>query len=74
MTEFCIEHGIEHDICGKVIVATKNEELPLLDNLLNRGLENQLNIKKIGPEELKEIEPHVDGLAAIYVPMAGIVN
>ncbi len=74
MVEFCQKHGIEHDICGKVIVATKKVELPLLDNLFQRGLDNGLAIHKIGPEELKEIEPHVKGLAAIRVPMAGIVN
>ena len=74
MTAFCQKYDIEHDICGKVIVATKQEELPLLDNLFERGKQNQLAIRKIGVEELKEIEPHVNGLAAIHVPMAGIVN
>ncbi|MBK5501379.1 L-2-hydroxyglutarate oxidase [Peribacillus sp. TH14] len=74
MTEFCKVHGIDHDICGKVIVATKEEELPLLDNLYNRGLENKLAIQKINVNELKEIEPHVNGLGAIRVPQAGIVN
>ncbi|WP_078408768.1 L-2-hydroxyglutarate oxidase [Priestia abyssalis] len=74
MTEFCQTHGIDHDICGKVIVATKKEELPLLENLYQRGLQNELAIQKIGVEELKEIEPHVNGLGAIRVPQAGIVN
>jgi (S)-2-hydroxyglutarate dehydrogenase len=74
MVEFCQAHHIEHEICGKVIVATKPEELPLLDNLLERGLANGLAIRKIGPQELKEIEPHARGLAAIHVPQAGIVN
>ncbi|KAA9028360.1 L-2-hydroxyglutarate oxidase [Niallia endozanthoxylica] len=74
MTEFCQVHGIDHDICGKVIVATKEEEMPLLQNLYTRGLENGLAITKIGAEELKEIEPHVKGLGAIRVPQAGIVN
>ncbi|MGM7636835.1 L-2-hydroxyglutarate oxidase [Bacillus sp. Hm123] len=74
MKAFCQQHNIEHDICGKVIVATKNEELPLLDNLYNRGLENELDVTKISKEELKEIEPHVNGLAAIKVAAAGIVN
>ena len=74
MTKFCQTHGIQHDICGKVIVATKEEELPLLDNLYKRGLENKLNIQKISIDELKEIEPHVNGLSAIRVPQAGIVN
>jgi (S)-2-hydroxyglutarate dehydrogenase len=74
MTEFCQTHGIDHDICGKVIVATKQEELPLLENLYKRGLQNELDIQKIGVGELKEIEPHVNGLGAIRVPQAGIVN
>lgn len=74
MTEFCQKHNIDHDICGKVIVATKPEELPLLDNLYERGLQNELAIEKIDAGQLKEIEPHVAGLAAIRVPMAGIVN
>lgn len=74
MIEFCEQHHIEHDICGKVIVATKEEELSLLDNLYKRGLENGLMIQKIGRAELKEKEPHVKGLSAIHVPMAGIVN
>jgi L-2-hydroxyglutarate oxidase len=74
MTEFCRMHGIDHDICGKVIVATKPEELPLLDDLYSRGLQNELAIQRINVEELKEIEPHVNGLGAIRVPQAGIVN
>ncbi|CAM3973739.1 L-2-hydroxyglutarate oxidase [Mesobacillus zeae] len=74
MTEFCQIHGIDHDICGKVIVATKQEELSLLDNLYQRGLQNTLGIEQIGVDELREIEPHVNGLGAIRVPQAGIVN
>lgn len=74
MVKFCQEYGIEHDICGKVIVATKEKELQLLDNLYQRGLANELAIQKISVEELHEIEPHVNGMAAIRVPMAGIVN
>ena len=49
MTEFCQTHGIQHDICGKVIVATKPEEIPLLENLYKRGLDNGLSIYRIGP-------------------------
>lgn len=74
MKDFCKTYGIDHDICGKVIVATKQEEIPLLENLYKRGLENKLDIQRIGPDELKEIEPHVSGLGAIRVPQAGIVN
>lgn len=74
MKDFCQEHKIEHDICGKVIVATKKEELPLLNNLYKRSIENSLDTTLIGEDELKEIEPHVKGLGAIKVPAAGIVN
>lgn len=74
MVRFCEEHSIPHDICGKVIVATKPEELTLLMDLYKRGLENELEIQMIGKDELKKIEPHVNGLAAIRVPAAGIVD
>jgi L-2-hydroxyglutarate oxidase len=74
MVEFCQEHGIEHEVCGKVIVATASGELPLLENLYQCGLTNGLRVRKIGPEELREIEPHVNGLAGIHVPSTGIVN
>lgn len=74
MTRFCREHGLEVDICGKVIVASEDFELPLLENLYQRGLENGLGIRMIDKSELHEIEPHVNGKKAIHVPMAGIVN
>jgi L-2-hydroxyglutarate oxidase len=74
LVEFCRERGVEHEICGKVIVATETNELPLLDNLYERGLENGLEVEKIGPEELDEIEPHATGLAAIRVPSTGIID
>jgi (S)-2-hydroxyglutarate dehydrogenase len=74
LVEFCRERAIEYEICGKVIVATETDELPLLDNLYERGLENGLEVEKIGPEELAEIEPHASGLAAIRVPSTGIVD
>jgi L-2-hydroxyglutarate oxidase len=61
-------------VCGKVVVATEPHELPLLDNLYQRGLTNGLDVQKIGPQELKEIEPHVKGLAGICVPSTGVVN
>ncbi|MBB6444419.1 L-2-hydroxyglutarate oxidase [Bacillus benzoevorans] len=74
MREFCQTYEIQHEICGKVIVATKEEEIPHLENLYHRGLDNGLTIQRIGRDELKEIEPHVNSLGAIRVPMAGIVN
>lgn len=74
MVEFCQQHNIQHDVCGKVIVATNTDEIRLLDNLYQRGIDNGLDISKIGKEELKEKEPHVSGLEAIHVPSTSIVN
>lgn len=74
MIEFCKEYGVNYDPCGKVIVATKEKELPLLENLYKRGIENGLAIKKLDADELKEAEPYVNGLKAIKVPQAGIVD
>jgi len=74
LAEFCQEHGVAYEICGKVIVATGTGELPLLDDLHQRGLENGLGIRGIGMKELAEFEPHVAGIAALLVPSAGIVD
>ncbi|MER3424104.1 MAG: L-2-hydroxyglutarate oxidase [Nitrospiraceae bacterium] len=74
MVEFCRAHGIEYAVCGKVIVATEPEELPLLNNLYERGKANGLEVTRIGGAELKEIEPYARGLAALRVPSTGIVN
>lgn len=74
IVEFCQRHAIAHEVCGKVIVATEPEQLPLLENLYNRGLENELNVTKLKAEEVKEIEPHVSCLAGIKVPTTGIVD
>ena len=74
LVEFCRERAIEYEICGKVIVATGAGELPLLESLYERGLKNDLEVEKIGPEQLVEIEPHASGLAAIRVPSTGIVD
>ncbi|MDT9177276.1 MAG: L-2-hydroxyglutarate oxidase [Limnospira sp. PMC 1291.21] len=74
MVNFCEQHGIKYDVCGKIIVATEPEELPLLDNLYQRGLDNQIPVAKITPEEVAEIEPHVRCLAAIKVGSTGIVS
>lgn len=72
---FCQEHGIAHDVCGKIIVATKPAELPLLDGIFVRGNQNGLKgLRKIGPEAAREIEPHVQALEAIWVPQAGIIH
>ncbi len=74
MVEFCQEHGIPHRVCGKVIVATQEKELPELANLFQRGLQNGLPVEKISAAEVKEIEPHVRCRAGIRVPTTGITN
>ena len=74
MIEFCREHGIKHDVCGKVIVATKASELPLLDSLFQRGLDHGLAVARLAPEQVQEIEPHVRCVGGIKVPATGIVN
>jgi L-2-hydroxyglutarate oxidase len=74
LVEFCEEHGITHEVCGKVIIATEPDELPRLRNLHERGKQNGIEVEKIGPEELKEIEPHATGIAALKVPSTGIVD
>ena len=71
---FCEQHGLPYDICGKVIVATDSAELPRLDALLQRGLDNGLAVRRVAGAELRSLEPHVRGVAAIHVPSAGIVD
>ncbi|WP_406686265.1 L-2-hydroxyglutarate oxidase [Rossellomorea vietnamensis] len=74
MIQFCREYGVDYDQCGKVIVATKPSELPLLENLFQRGMANGLDLSLIGEEQIKEEEPYVKGIKAIKVPQAGIVD
>ncbi len=74
MEEFCAEHGVAYEICGKVIVATNNAELPQLEKIYARGQANGVVCELIGPERLQELEPHAPGVRAIHVPEAGIVN
>lgn len=75
LIEFCEEENIPFEITGKVVVATKNEQIPLLNTLFERGLQNGLTgTRSITIEELKEYEPHCAGVAAIHVPQTGIVD
>ncbi len=75
MVEFCREHGIAHNVCGKVIVATHADELPRLEELRKRGEANGLTgLRLIGPEELREIEPNARGLQALVVPSTGVTD
>src|SRR5690606_7818068 len=75
LLEFADEYNIPYDICGKVIVATDDSELPALENIYNRGLQNGLtSLKKLNSSELKEFEPHVAGVAGLHVPQTGIID
>jgi len=75
MLAFCREHGIPHNVCGKVIVATHEEEFTRLEDLRQRGEANGLtDLRVIGPEELREIEPHAKGLQALVVPATGVTD
>ena len=75
LIEFCQTHDIPYDICGKLIVATNENELTTLQTIYDKGLQNGLiGLKIISAEEAREIEPHVSCLKAINVPMAGIVE
>jgi (S)-2-hydroxyglutarate dehydrogenase len=75
MVEFCQTHSIAHEICGKVVVATSEEEIPRLHALFERGQQNGLrDLRLLSPEELHEIEPHAAGVAAVRVPEEGIVD
>lgn len=72
---FCAQHNIPHERCGKLVVATEPHELPALEKLYERGIANGLQgLRKLRAEELKEIEPHVAGLAGLHVPETGIVD
>ena len=75
MLAFCRTHGVAHEQCGKVVVATSEDELPRLENLWERGNANGLQgLRKLNPQQIKEIEPHAAGIAAIHVPQEGIVD
>ncbi|MTI40780.1 L-2-hydroxyglutarate oxidase [Fulvivirga lutimaris] len=75
MVEFCTEYDIPFELCGKIVVATSKEEIPLLNNLTERGKQNGLdNLKPLEAEELKEYEPHVAGVKGLFVPQTGIVD
>jgi len=75
LLDFCREHGIKHDICGKVVVATREDELKALQTLEERGVANGLaGIRRLTSEGIREIEPEVAGIAGLWVPQTGIIN
>ncbi len=75
MKEFCASTGVAYEVCGKLVVAADETELPRLRTLLDRGRANGLEgLRWLGPEEMREIEPHVGGVAAVHVPEEGIAD
>jgi L-2-hydroxyglutarate oxidase LhgO len=75
MTQFCIDNEIPTWTCGKLIVATREDEIPRLEALLERGTANQVEgLELVGPERISEIEPHVKAVKALWAPKTGIVD
>jgi L-2-hydroxyglutarate oxidase len=75
LLKFCDEENIAYDLCGKIVVATHQEQVPVLETLYQRGIENGLkNLEYLSGEEMREIEPHVAGIKGIKVPQTGIID
>jgi L-2-hydroxyglutarate oxidase len=75
LVAFAKEHGIKHDVCGKIVVATDESELVNLERIYKTGLENKIEgLRKINTEEIKEIEPFCEGIAGLQVPCTGIID
>ena len=74
MYQFCAEHGVPHERCGKIVVATREGELPALAELERRGLANGLHPVRLTPEGIKEHEPKIVGIAGLFVEETGIVK
>lgn len=74
MRDFAREHGIPVDICGKLVVATRPEQLPALERLQERGLANGVPVRRVGQDEAREFEPYVSCVAALRVESTGIVD
>lgn len=75
LVKFAKEHNIKHDVCGKVVVAVEENELPFMDNIFQNGLANDTEgIEKITADQVKEIEPFVKCIGGIWVPCTGIID
>ncbi|GAA2128874.1 L-2-hydroxyglutarate oxidase [Streptomyces synnematoformans] len=74
MVGFCAEHGLPHAVTGKIVVATERDELPRLHALAQRGRENGIPVRELGPAQITAYEPHVRGLAALHVPTTGVCD
>lgn len=75
LIDFCQKENIKYEITGKIIVATEKHQVPTLDVIMDRGIQNGLDgLKLMDIQQLREIEPHVAGIKGIWVPQAGIVD
>lgn len=75
LVKFAKDYNVQHDVCGKVVVATNEKEIGFLEKIFNNGVENNTEgIEKINAEQIKEIEPQVNGIAGIWVPCTGIID
>lgn len=74
MVEYCRDRGIAHEVCGKVVVATRADELARLSDLESRCAANGVEVERVGPERLGELEPHAVGVAALHVKGTGIAD
>jgi L-2-hydroxyglutarate oxidase len=75
LISFCDQNSVPYELCGKVVVATSQAELPRLEELYRRGLANGLQgLQMIGPDRLKELEPHATGIKGLLVPETGIID
>lgn len=75
MYSFCEEHSLPYDKCGKIVVATSQDEIPALNLLEERGIANGLNgLRRLSAEEIKEHEPYANGIDGLFVPQTGIVD
>jgi L-2-hydroxyglutarate oxidase len=75
LIQFCKEYSVPYELCGKIIVASNQAELPALDTIYNRGIDNGLTgLRKLSEGQIKDIEPHAIGKAGIFVPQTGIID
>jgi len=75
LLHFCDKYGVEHELCGKIIIATKEDEIRNLDNLFNRGMRNSVpDLKMLDENGIREIEPFAKGIRGIYSPSTGIID
>ena len=74
LVDFAVEHDLPHRIGGKVVLATRNDQLPALDKLARRGADNGVTVERLGPVGIADHEPHASGVAGLHVPATGVID